>query len=169
VKQFLHPQQRMTTCAMAAIRTVLHRQFGVQLAEAALVVLGNDPREPIVKHGSSTNEMRRAVRGASKALNLGPPWTLRVRTRGTFRMLSWAVKHGRWPIAQVFVASQNEYHAIVVTKVERERIQYYDPAYSRKLRWMSRKRFHAWWTCPNTGQTWFSVINGGTLKEPSSD
>jgi hypothetical protein len=92
VEHFLHPQQRTTTCAMAAIRTVLHRQFGVQLAEAALVALGNRPDQPIVKHGSSTVEMRRAIRGASQAYNTAAPWTLRVRQHGTFRMLQSAIR-----------------------------------------------------------------------------
>ena len=151
---------------MAAIRTVLHRQFGVQLSEAALVALGNDVSQPIVKHGSSALEMRRAVRGASRGYNKGPQWTLWTRTGGTFGMLRRALSEARWPIIQVYIVNQQEYHAIVVTGLTAERVQYYDPALEgRKLRWMSRKRFRAWWTCPLYGDTWVAMINGGELKE----
>lgn len=167
MEQYLHPQQRTTTCAIAAIRTVLHRQFGVQIAEAALVALATRPDSPVIKHGSSTVEMRRAVRGASQAYNAQAQWTLRVRHNGTFRMLQWALKQGRWPIAQVFVAEAMQYHAIVVTAVTATKVQYYDPDQEgRKLRWMSRKRFAKWWACPVDGNQWFAVINGGVLKEP---
>lgn len=168
MEQFLHSQQRNTTCAMAALRTVLHRQFGVKISEAALVALGNDPKAPILKHGSSTGEMRRAVRGASKAFNTGVPWTLRTARYGTFRRLSWWLKHGRWPVVQVYLASENEHHAIVVTGLTATHVLYYDPnGLSRKVRKMHRKKFFDWWFCPINNERWFAVVNGGDLKEYS--
>jgi hypothetical protein len=69
---------------------------------------------------------------------------------------------------QVYVQEVEEYHAIVVTAVTATKVQYYDPAESgRKLRWMGRKRFLAWWTCPVYSNTWFAIVNGGALKEQS--
>jgi hypothetical protein len=128
--------------------------------------MGTRPELPIVKHGSSTVEMRRAVRGASQAYNAAAPWTLKVRQHGTFGMLQWALKHGRWPIVQVYVREVEAHHAVVVTAITPTKVQYYDPDQpGRKLRWKSRKRFTEWWTCPIYGNTWFAVINGGVLKE----
>ena len=151
---------------MAAIRTVLHRQFGVQVAEAALVTLGTRPEAPIVREGSSSGEMRRAVHGASKAYNQAKPWTIRTRRQGTFRQLQNVLRQGRWPIVQVFVPSVDSHHVVVVTAVAPDRVQYYDPdSTGRKLQWMARSRFADWWVSPVTGEYWFAVINGGSLKE----
>lgn len=162
---YLHSQQRNTTCAVAAIRSVLHRQFGVRVAEAALVALGTTPHEPIVRHGAATNDMRRIVRGASRAFNHGPPWTLRVRRQGTLRQLKYWVDQGRWPIVQVFVEETIEYHAVIVLEVEPDRVKLFDPdpTVGKKPRWMSKEQFLAWWKCPVSGERWWSVINGGDL------
>lgn len=162
---FLHSQQRSYTCAVAAIRTVLHRQFGVRIAEAALVALGRTPEDSIVDAGSDTHSMRRMVRAASKGFNEGPPWTLRVRKHGTYRQLSYWLKHGRWPIVQVYVPSHDLHHTVVVLEVTDTRVCYFDPDPSdgREPRWMSRDQFLEWWISPISGETWWSVINGGNL------
>jgi hypothetical protein len=165
METFLHNQQRNATCAVAAIRTVLHRQFGVRVAEAALVALGTYPEDPILKNGSGTAEMRRMVRNASRAFNAGPPWTMRVRKHGTLRQLAYWTKHGRWPIVQVFVPEEMEHHAIVVVAVEEHRVRYFDPdpLAGRKLRAMSKERFFDWWLSPITNERWWAVVNGGDL------
>lgn len=133
-----------------------------------MVALGTTPEMPILKHGTSIPEMRKVIHGASAAFNTGPKWTLRARRKGTFGMLRWAVKHGRWPVVTVYLPDENDYHSIVVTGIDKDRVQYYDPGYpERRVRWMPRKKFLDWWTCPVTGNTWLGVINGGTLKEHS--
>lgn len=164
---FLHSQQRNATCAVAAVRTVLHRQFGVRIAEAALVALGTEAHDPIVKTGSDTSDIRRMVRHASRAYNLGPPWTLRARKHGSWRQLQYWTRQGRWPICQVFVPEALEHHAIVVIAVESDRIQYFDPdpSVGKKPRWMSKARFLEWWVSPLTGDTWWAVVNGGDLVQ----
>lgn len=167
MRPYLHSQQRNATCAVAAVRTVLHRQFGVRIAEAALVALGTVPEAPIVAEGSDTLAMRRMVRGASRAFNPGPPWTLRVRREGTLRQLRYWTKQGRWPIVQVFVPESLEHHAVVVLQVEADRVQYFDPdpSMGKKPRWMSKDRFLDWWLSPISNDRWWTVINGGDLVQ----
>lgn len=165
MQTFLHAQQRRTTCAVASIRTVLHRQFGLRIAEAALIALGTTPDAPIIREGSDTRAMRRMVRNASKAYNAGPPWTLRVRTKGTLRQLQYWLKRGRWPIVEVFVDDVNESHAIVVVGVSATRVRFFDPDPSagKKLRSMNREDFLDWWSSPPNNPRWWSVVNGGDL------
>lgn len=167
MESFLHSQQRNATCAVAAIRTVLHRQFGLRVAEAALVALGTDPHDPIVKNGSSTTDMRRTVRNASRAFNTGQPWTLRVRKHGTLRQLQYWLKQGRWPIVQVFIPEQLEHHAIVVLEIRGDRVRYFDPDPSapKKLAWMRSDRFLEWWLSPVSQDRWWAVVNGGVLRD----
>jgi len=162
---FLHSQQRNCTCAVAAIRTVLHRQFGVRIAEAALVALGTEAADPILSGGTDTSAMRRIVRLASRGFNTGKRWTLRVRTQGTLRQLRYWTRRGRWPLVQVFLFDESQHHAVVVLQVEQDRVQYFDPdpGQGRKPRWMSKEDFLAWWCSPITNQRWWAVINGGDL------
>ena len=163
MRQFLHPQERESTCAMAAIRTVLHKQFGLRISESALVALGNSPHEPILQHGSATTEIRRAVRGASRAFNTGTPWTLRTRTDGTIRKLIAALAGGRWPIVEV---NESQLHAIVVVEIRGDRVRFFDPGISKPtIRSMSRERFMQYWLRPSTTYRWWALINGGELKD----
>lgn len=165
MRHFLHRQQRNSTCAVAAIRTVLHWQFGVRLSESALVALGTDIRRPIVSHGSDVHDMRRTVREASIRYNGKTPWTLRVRRRGTLGQLRYWTARGRWPIVQVFQEDSNEHHAVVVVHATGEQVCVFDPDPSEKgkLRWIERDAFLAWWLSPVTGERWWSVVNGGEL------
>lgn len=167
MRRFLHPQERETTCAMAAVRTVLHKQFGLRISESALVALGNTPEVPILVHGSSTREIRKAVRGASKSFNTGKPWTLRTHTQGTMRSLVQALKRGRWPIVEVFDAGQMAYHAIVVLAIKDEVVQYFDPGERGKpvIKRLSKEKFLEMWYSPETGHRWWALINGGELKD----
>lgn len=165
--RFLHRQQRAATCAVACVRTVLHRQFGLRVSEAALVALGTTPDQPIVKTGSYTSHIRNMVRGVSAAYNAGAPWKLFVRTKGTFRHLQRALKRGRWPICQVYVHEVEEFHAVVVMDLTDARVLVFDPdpVMEPNPRWYDRAEFLAWWTAPTTGETWYALISGGVLKE----
>lgn len=167
MREFLHSQQQSATCAVAAVRTVLHRQFGVRVCEPALTALGTMFGSPIVRMGSDVHNMRRMVRLASQAYNGMRPWTLRVRRNGTLKALSYWVRRGRWPIVQVFVPEMMEHHAIVVIKVEADRVQYFDPdpSMSKRLRWMSKDKFLDWWLSPIDACRWWAVINGGELVQ----
>jgi ABC-type bacteriocin/lantibiotic exporter with double-glycine peptidase domain len=165
MQQFLHTQQRAATCAVAAIRTVLHRQFGVRVPEAALVALATSPDDPIVSTGSSTKQMRQMVRQASRAFNPNAPWTLRVHRRGTMRMLQSAVRRGRWPLVQVYLPDQQEHHIVVVLEVTPTHVKFFDPdpGHARTVRRKSHQQFLDWWTSPVDG-IWWAVINGGELR-----
>ena len=165
--RFLHRQQRHATCAVACVRTVLHRQFGLRVSEAALVALGTTPEYPIVKTGSYTSHMRQMVRSVSSAYNSGAAWGLFVRTRGTLAMLRRALARGRWPICQVFVREVGEFHAVVIMDITAESVLVFDPdpTIEPNPRWYSRADFVAWWTAPKSGDTWYAVLSGGVLKE----
>lgn len=166
MRHVLHVQQRSTTCAVAAVRTVLHHQFGLRMGEGALVAIGSHPNKPIVEHGSTTTDMRRMVQGASRAHNPGPPWKLRTSRRGTFTKLMKELAAGRWPIVQVYQGEPDEYHAVVVTELTATHVRVFDPDYSRatNLRWMTREAFHAWWACPVSGETWYAVVVGDRFE-----
>lgn len=169
IARFLHPQQRQNTCAVAAVRTVLHFQFNIRVSEDALIALGTRPSSPIVKEGSDTQHIRRMVRGASAAYNGEKPWTLRVRRSGTIKQLAYWTRHGRWPILQVYVPEiADEFsHAIVVLHVTKDRVWYFDPDTIGEPapRSMSHEKFVALWEWPTTGERWWSVINGGSLMD----
>lgn len=131
------------------------------------MALGTVLNDPIIKSGSSTADMRRIVRNASRAFNHGPAWTLRVRKHGTLRQLKYWVKQGRWPIVQVFVPESMEFHAVVVLEVEPDRVRVFDPdpSFPKQLSWISADRFLEWWASPTDGKRWWSVINGGDLVQ----
>jgi hypothetical protein len=164
---YLHRQQRNSTCAVASVRTVLHRQFGLRVSENALVALGNDPHEPIVRYGTDVHGMRRMVRKASEAFNKGPSWTLRVRKRGTLRALRYWVRRGRWPIIQVFVVEALEHHAVVVLDVKNDAVLVFDPDPSEDAspRWVPKATLLEWWVSPINDERWWAVINGGSIIE----
>lgn len=166
MRHVLHVQQRPTTCAVAAVRTVLHHQFGLRVSEAVLVALGTHPDRPIVTHGSTTTDMRRMVRGASGAYHVGVPWKLRTSRTGTFAKLTKELAAGRWPIVQVYQHALEAHHAVVVTELTETHVRVFDPDYSRasNLRWMPRDAFQAWWKCPFTGETWYAVIVGDRFE-----
>lgn len=165
LRPYLHVQQRDATCAVAAIRTVLHRQFGVRVAEAALVALGTSPANPILRDGTAMSQMRTIVKRASAAFNHSSPWTVWNRRRGTIKMLQAAVRRGRWPILIVYLPDYLEHHALVVLDVTPDRVVFFDPdpAYKRRPRSLSRQEFLDFWTDPHDGTTWMAVIHGGTL------
>lgn len=162
---YLHSQQRNATCAVASMRTILHRQFGLRIAEAALVALGRTASATILDEGTDTGQLRRMVRLANEAYNTGPPWTLRVRRHGTVRQLAYWVRRGRWPMVQVYVTDMDQHHAIVVLEVQADRVVYFDPdpTEGRLPKVMARDQFVQWWTSPVTGERWWAVVNGGTL------
>lgn len=162
---FLHSQQRNATCAVAALRTVLHWQFNVRVAEAALAALGTVVESPIVVHGSTTADIRRMVRNANRAFNAGPPWTLRVRRQGTTKQLAHWVRRGRWPLVQVYVHEAAEYHLVVVVEVTPEGVHYFDPdpVEGKGIHVLPKDQFLAWWECPLYGERWWAVVNGGQL------
>lgn len=164
-RSFLHVQQRDATCAVASIRTVLHRQFGLRVAETALVALGTSPEAPILREGTAMSQMRTIVKRASAAFNHGPPWTVWNRRRGTLKMLQAAVRRGRWPILIVFLRDYQDHHALVVLDVTADKVVFFDPdpAYKRRPRTLSRAEFLELWTDPHDGTTWMAVVNGGTL------
>lgn len=167
LRPFLHVQQRDATCAVASIRTVLHRQFGLRVAEAALVALGTSPDSPIIREGTETVQMRTIVKRASAAFNHGPPWTVVSRRHGTLRMLQAAVRRGRWPIVIIYLADCHRHHALVVLDVTEERVVFFDPDphYKRRPRSLTRTEFLDLWNDPLDGTTWMAVINGGTVTE----
>ena len=165
MQTFLHSQQRNATCAVAAIRTVLHWQFNVRVSESALVALGTHQPSTILAEGSDVHDMRRVVREASIRYNRGAPWTLRVRTRGTAAQLRYWTHRGRWPIVQVYLAEQSQHHAVVVVGVENDQVCYFDPdpTTGRSVQRLGEDAFLAWWLSPVDGSRWWSVINGGDL------
>lgn len=167
LRRFLHLQQREATCAIASIRTVLHRQFGVRVAEAALVALGTTPAEPILRHGTGLTTIRQIVKRASQAFNHGPPWTVWTRRVGTLKMLQAAVRRGRWPIVITYFPDREYHHAFVVLDVTADRVVFFDPdpTYKRRVRTLSRTEFWDLWFDITDGCTWMAVINGGTLVE----
>lgn len=167
-RRFFHVQQRDATCAVAAIRTVLHRQFNARIAEAALVALGTTPDMPILREGTATTQIRTIVKRASAAFNGQTPWTLWSRRRGTFKMLQAAIRRGRWPIAIIYLAEYHELHAVVVLEVTPDKVVFFDPdpQYNRRPRTLSRAAFWDLWTdISDGGETWMGVINGGVLVE----
>lgn len=163
--RFLHTQQRVSTCGVAAIRTVLHYQFGVRVAEAALVALATRPTEPILREGSGTTEMRRMVRGASTAFNGKNPWTLRTHQRGTLGQLKAALRRGRLPIVKVYIPELEDYHVFVVLVVETGSVTYFDPDPLVKPNpsVVDTKAFLDRWRDPEDASTWWAIINGGEL------
>lgn len=166
MRRFLHAQERGSTCAMAAVRTVLHKQFGLRISESALVALATRPHAPILQYGSGTAEIRRAVRGASKAFNTAAPWTLRTFKSGSIRRLATAVKAGRWPIVEVFDVDAMSPHVWVVVDVRDDRVYYFDPGAMGRvmIRSLPKEAFmDAWWS-PTISVRWWALINGGELR-----
>lgn len=165
LRRFLHLQQRDATCAIASIRTVLHRQFNVRVAEAALVALGTSPQEPILREGTGLLQMRTVVKRASTAFNHGPAWTVWTRRHGTISMLQAAIRRGRWPIILTYLQDCHAYHAQVVLEVTADKVKVFDPdpEYKRRPRVFNRAEFMDQWRDPQDGCTWMAVINGGTL------
>lgn len=166
-KRFLHRQQRGNTCAVAAVRTVLHRQFRVSVPEASLVALATTPRWPILERGSGTTEIRRMVRGASTAFNSGPPWTLTARRHGTLKQLQNAVRAGRWPLVIVYLPAEEAHHTLVILDVTADHVTYFDPDPTTVpgVVTLPREAFKDRWVDPLDGMTWWAVINGGILRD----
>lgn len=164
----LHHQQHEATCAVACVRTVLHRQFGLRIAERTLVTLGTNPSKPILRKGSYTFHMRRMVRLASEAHNAGPPWKLFVRSKGCFSDLLRELGQGRWPICQTYVPQMREHHAVVVMDLTPTHVLVFDPDPSSgaEPQWFTHEAFYDNWYSPrDRHSTWYCVITGGVLKE----
>jgi hypothetical protein len=162
--QLFFRQERANTCAVAALRSVLASQFGVQLPETVLRYLGDEADSPILKHGTTTTHLRRMVAHASRACSTDRPWRLRCRRKGTATDLRRELKAGRFPLARVVVGT--ELHMIVVCAISATRIEVFDPAHGP--RWMSIPKFVQWWT-DSDQLTWWAVVVGSdtTQKTPT--
>lgn len=152
------PQERLNTCAVAALRSVLATQFGVYVREEVLRFAGDDADSPIVGTGASTLQMRRIVRAASRAVNTGPAWKLRVKRKASVSDIARELRAGRYPIASV-QRSAGE-HAVVLCGHRPGEVRYFDPASGRR-RWRSVEAFRREWLAPD-GCTWLAVVTGGT-------
>lgn len=159
----LHKQERLNTCAVAALRTVLDLQFRLKVAEQALEALGTDAHEPIKTHGTTNRQLRRMVRGASQAFNTARPWTCWIREHCTMEQLDTALQRGRFPLVTVYglIDGDETYHMIVVLGIRTGRVRVWDPDDARgEPYWIDELEFLAWWTDP-AGRTEMAVIGGG--------
>jgi hypothetical protein len=154
-----YPQERRSTCVVASLRSVLASQFGVRVREDVLRFAGNDARDPIISTGTSTTELRQMLVVANRALNVGPPWRLRVHRFGTIADLARELRAGRYPIVGV-VQPDDLHHAVVVCGYRPGQVRYFDPANGR-TRWSGSGAFRRWWIDDVGGVTWYAVVVGG--------
>jgi hypothetical protein len=143
------PQERERTCMVAALRSVLATQFDVHVREDVLRFAGDDALEPIVRVGSGTHQLRLMVEVADRAVNIGPRWKLKVRTKASIRDIAREVRAGRYPIASVLLAPGKMEHCVVVCGYEPGRVSYFDPA-DGKTRTLKSGQFRAIWNIEDT-------------------
>jgi hypothetical protein len=160
----MHGQERLRTCAVAALRTVIDLQFEINIPELALEALGTDAQTPIRQHGTDATQMRRMVAGANVAFNTtGQRWKLRISRCGTIRQLRrWLDKdffpiarvNGPWPEFRQGLI--DELHTVVVLESDGEVVQVFDPGTNRIHR-VDASSFDLWWAdCEDI--RWFAVL-----------
>jgi hypothetical protein len=164
MRRYLYPQERLRTCAVAALRTVLDLQFDVHVPELVLRAMGDDATRPILVEGAGTTELRRMVAGASRAFWTGRPWKLRTSRRGSWETL-WAERQaGRYALCSVwgayadYLADEVEQpHMVVVYELDGagDEVKIFDPGCGQLYR-LGWEQFEAWWTRP--GYCWFGVV-----------
>jgi hypothetical protein len=149
-----YAQRHNNTCAVAAVRLVLARQFGVQVSEVVLEAFGTDAHEPIRKHGTDQAQMREIVRLASRAFNTGARWTIVFRRFGKLKDLVRHLNESRFPILRV--PKGDDLHAIVVISRTPEGFDVFDPADGRVAVYTPRALRALWkdWG----GLTWYAVV-----------
>ena len=160
-----YKQEKVNTCVVAAVRTVLALQFGVRIKEPALEALGQSAEFPIAKHGASTGDMRQMVKGASRAYNVGKPWTVRVVADGNLSELRSLTCRGKAVICRVNCDPDGfvPYHVVVVLKLSKYRIRLFDPADPNATpKNMTYEAFVPWWTGALDGKKWYATIGGGS-------
>lgn len=155
-----YPQERLRTCAVASLRSVLASQYGVTVREDVLRFAGTSVDSPIIWRGSTSTDLRRMLEVANRALNLGPKWRLRIHQHGTITDLAREVRDGRFPLVSVVRA--DGLHMIVVCNYKPGRVRYFDPA-DGKTRWTGSGVFRRQWVDElNGGITWYAVVTGGS-------
>ncbi len=167
VREKFHKMQRDNVCAVAALRTVLHLQYDVNIAEAVLEALGTDAHDPIRVYGTDTRQLRRMLREANRAFNTGKLWRLRIRRYGDWAILFEATQRQKYPIARVrlplneyrYDPGATELHAVVVYEVDAagDELKVFDPATGRlhRVRW---DEFREWWTDAD-GIRWMATVS----------
>lgn len=158
----LHKQERENTCAVAAMRTVLDLQLGLNIPEAVLEAHGTDAQSPIKQFGTSTTHLRRILAAVNRTHNSKKsPWRLKVKLRGSLKDLVRELVAGRSPLVRVYEPNDTtDYHMIVVLAVTDERVKVFDPDADKEPnpKWMSAPEFLAWWEGDDSS-SWYAVIN----------
>lgn len=157
----LYKQQRANTCAVASLRTALALQYGVKIPERILEAHGTTARDPIVRRGTDTKQLREMVKGASRTHNVLAPWRLQVHQHGSIADLQAALEAGLFPLAQVWaqVDGATWYHLVVVVGCGDGIVRIWDPSpliggpYEE-----SAESFIARWTL------WYAVVTGRYRK-----
>ena len=168
----LFRQERENTCAVAAIRTVLGSQFGVQVSEAVLRFTADSAAKPIVKNGTDSAQMRKMVQAANTAMNTGPRWVLRTSRRGTFAALVRELNAGWMPMLEV-IRKDGDWlvpHCVVALEHELEGIRYWDPETGRRC-WKERSELYREWvdvSVKTRAVRWFGVITSTSFR-PKAD
>lgn len=153
----MHAQQDENTCAVAAIRTVLDLQYGINIEEPILEAFGSKVASPIRKDGAGTAELRRMVRLASETYNnVSKRWRLRVRRDGTRRQLNNWIKRGQFPLVSVAQPEMDRLHMMVVVGLPPTLVQLFDPDVGEvvDLPWAA---FAAEWA----ENHWYAVVHHG--------
>jgi len=154
----MHPQQDENTCAVAAIRTVLDLQYGINIDEPILEAFGSKVASPIQQDGAGTAEIRRMVRFASERYNnVTKRWRLRVRRGGTRRQLQAWLRRGQYPLVSVVQPERDRLHMMVVVGLPPTLIQLFDPdeGIVIDLPWVA---FAAEWAETH----WYAVVHHGS-------
>jgi hypothetical protein len=167
VREKLHKMRVQNVCMVAALRTVLHLQYDVHIAENVLEAFGTEAHSPIRVDGTCVTKFRRMVREANRAFNTEKPWKVLIRRRAGWDLLFEATAQGRRPIARVRDTLQNfrndpavtELHAVVVFEVDGagDEIKIFDPSSGKlhRLRW---EEFLEWWT-DTDGTRWMATLS----------
>lgn len=153
-------QERERTCVVASLRSVLATQFGVVIPEAVLRFAGDDAREPILKTGAHTREMRLMLAVANRAANAGPRWRLRISRHATVADIAREIRAGRYPLVHVYGGGQTDLsHMIVLCGYKPGYVRFFDP-YDGRRRWIGSGAFRRMWLEPTYGETWLGVVSG---------
>lgn len=129
----LHTQERLNTCGVAALRTVLDLQLGLRIPEQALEAHATTAELPIVKFGTRTSEWRRMVDGVNRTHNPArhgrARWRFRVHALASLEDLARELAHGRFPILRLYSPNPAaDYHAVVCLAVQPDGVLLFDPS-----------------------------------------